>query len=165
LFTNDGDFASALQHAKTKVPKVYVAKVRGLVDDARLERLRESILIEGRATRPAAARVLRHEGDKTWLEFTLEEGKNRQIRRLGEHANSPVMRLARIAQAGITAEGLRPGRWRLLTLEELAKLKKLYGVPARVRNSSASLARSRPGQARGRDARRGTASPARRHKG
>lgn len=133
LFTNDGDFASTLQHAKTGAPKVYVAKVRGVVDEIGLKRLQESIVIDGRATRPATARILRYEGDKSWLEFTLKEGKNRQIRRLGEHADSPVMRLARVEQAGITAEGLRPGKWRLLTVDELAKLKKLYGVPGRVR--------------------------------
>jgi 23S rRNA pseudouridine2605 synthase len=135
LFTNDGDFASTLLHAKTRAPKVYVAKLRGIVDERALARLRESIEIDGRATRPVSARILRHEGDKTWVEFTLLEGRNRQIRRLGEHANSPVLRLARISQAGITAEGLRPGRWRLLSVQELTKLKQAYGVPARVRRS------------------------------
>ena len=140
LFTNDGEFASTLQHAKTRAPKVYVAKVRGPVAEATLARLRASIVIDGRRTRPVGVRVLRHEEDKSWLEFTLEEGKNRQIRRLGEHANSQVLRLARVAQAGITLEGLRPGNWRFLTVDELAKLKKLYGVPRRVR---------RPAPARG----------------
>src|SRR5690606_14215515 len=164
LFTNDGDFASTLQQAKNRAPKVYVAKVRGFVDDVALERVRESIVIEGRATRPAAARVLRREGDKTWLEFTLEEGRNRQIRRLGEHAKSPVMRLARTAQAGITSEGLRPGHWRLLTMEELAKLKKQYGVPARVHRPTAhprpkAGASPRPERTRGRG---GSASSRRR---
>lgn len=154
LFTNDGDFASTLQHAKSGAPKVYVAKVRGVVDEETLLRLRESIVIDGRATRPAEARILRHEGDKTWLEFTLQEGRNRQIRRLGEHAQSPVLRLARIAHAGISAEGLRPGNWRLLTVDELAKLKKQYGVPARVRRQSQSRhdqrrdTKGRPGRRR-----------------
>ena len=133
LFTNDGDFASTLQDAKTGVPKVYVAKVPGVVDDRTLARFQESIVIDGRPTRPAEARVLRHEGDKCWLEFTLKEGKNRQIRRLGEHAHSPILRLVRTEQAGITVEGLRPGDWRYLTVDELTKLKKQYGVPARVR--------------------------------
>jgi len=148
LFTNDGDFASTLLHAKTRAPKVYVAKLAGLLDERGLGRLRESIVIDGRATRPASVRILRHEGDKTWVEFTLLEGRNRQIRRLGEHANSPVLRLARISQAGITAEGLRPGRWRLLSAQELAKLKQTYGVPARVRSPSppkAQRPRKKPG--------------------
>jgi 23S rRNA pseudouridine2605 synthase len=156
LFTNDGEFASTLQHAKTKAPKVYVAKLRGLVGDQALERLRDSIVIDGRQTRPAAARVLRREGDKTWVEFTLEEGRNRQIRRLGDHANSPVLRLARIAHAGITAEGLRPGTWRLLSVDELVKLKKQYGVPKRVRRPHAPA-----GGGRG-AGRKGTERPERR---
>lgn len=133
LFTNDGDFASALQHAKTGAPKVYVAKVHGSVDERVLARFKESIVIDGRPTRPADARILRHEGDKCWLEFSLKEGKNRQIRRLGEHAQSPILRLVRTEQAGITVEGLRPGNWRFLTVDELAKMKKQYGVPKRVR--------------------------------
>src|SRR5688572_7241191 len=133
LFTNDGDFASTLQHAKTGALKVYVAKVHGPVDERVLARFKESIVIDGRPTRPAEARVLRHEGDKCWLEFSLKEGKNRQIRRLGEHAASPILRLVRTEQAGITIEGLRPGNWRFLSVDELTKLKKQYGVPKRVR--------------------------------
>jgi len=133
LFTNDGDFASALGHAKTGAPKLYVAKVHGPVDERVLARLTESIVIDGRPTRPAEARILRHEGDKAWLEFSLKEGKNRQIRRLGEHAQSPILRLVRTEQAGITVEGLRPGQWRFLSVDEQIKLKKQFGVPARVR--------------------------------
>ncbi len=142
LFTNDGEFASRLQHAKTAAPKVYVAKLRGTADERALERLRDSIVIDGRATRPARVRCLRYEGDKTWVELTLTEGRNRQIRRLGDRAKSPVLRLARIAQAGITAEGLRPGQWRFLEVEELVQLKKQYGVPTRVRRQNVGGIRS-----------------------
>jgi 23S rRNA pseudouridine2605 synthase len=134
---------------------VYVAKVHGSVDERVLARFKESIVIDGRPTRPAEARILRHEGDKCWLEFSLTEGKNRQIRRLGEHAESPILRLVRTEQAGITIEGLRPGNWRFLTVDELAKLKKQYGVPKRVRRppnpverkerAASSTRRTKPG--------------------
>jgi 23S rRNA pseudouridine2605 synthase len=134
LCTNDGDFANALAHPRNKAKKVYVAKVQGLVQDEQLLEWRKSIEIDGRATAPAEVRRLRFEGDKTWLELTLREGRNRQVRRLGEATGSLVMRLARISHAGITAEDLRPGQWRHLSLDELVALKREFGVPHRVRS-------------------------------
>jgi 23S rRNA pseudouridine2605 synthase len=133
LCTNDGEFAQALAHPKREVPKVYVAKVKGTVDDDALPKFGERIEIDGRPTQPAQVRRLRYEGDKTWLEITLREGRNRQVRRLGEATGFPVMRLARISHAGITSEDLRPGQWRPLTVDELVDLKKTYGVPKKVR--------------------------------
>jgi 23S rRNA pseudouridine2605 synthase len=133
LCTNDGEFAQALAHPKKAVPKVYIAKVQGVVDDAALERFGERIVIDGRPTQPAQVKVLRLEGDKTWLEITLREGRNRQVRRLGEATGFPVMRLARISHAGVTSEDLRPGQWRPLSLDELVDLKRDYGVPKKVR--------------------------------
>jgi 23S rRNA pseudouridine2605 synthase len=133
LCTNDGDFSNALAHPRNKAKKVYVAKVQGLVQDDQLLDWRKSIEIDGRATAPAEVRRLRFEGDKTWLELTLREGRNRQVRRLGEATGSLVMRLARISHAGVTAEDLRPGQWRHLSLDELALLKQEFGVPHRVR--------------------------------
>jgi 23S rRNA pseudouridine2605 synthase len=134
LCSNDGDFANALAHPRNKAKKVYVAKVQGLVQDDQLLDWRKSIEIDGRATAPAEVRRLRFEGDKTWLELTLREGRNRQVRRLGEATGSLVMRLARISHAGVTAENLRPGQWRHLSLDELVALKREFGVPHRVRN-------------------------------
>ena len=132
LLTNDGDFASALQHPRRQVPKVYVARVTGKVDDAQLGRWQESIVIDGRATQPAQVRRLRSEAGKTWLEVTLVEGRNRQVRRIGEHAGFSEMRLSRTSYAGITCEGLRPGCLRPLTGAELRDLKRRYGVPLKV---------------------------------
>jgi 23S rRNA pseudouridine2605 synthase len=133
LCTNDGEFAAKLAHPRYHVEKDYVAKVRGVLDQASLARFGESIEIDGRKTRPADVTLLRVEGDKSWIGVKLEEGKNRQVRRLGEHAGFLVMRLVRVSQAGVSAEGLRPGEWRYLTLDELAKLQEVYGVPRRVR--------------------------------
>lgn len=133
LMTNDGEFAAVLTHPRHHVPKEYVAKVRGVVDEEGLEELKKSIDIDGVPTRPAEVSILRVEGDKTWLRVVLREGKNRQVRRLGEAAGFPVMRLVRTHHAGISTEGLKPGEWRELRAEELAELKKAYGVPKRVR--------------------------------
>ena len=133
ICTNDGEFAQGLAHPKKHVPKVYVAKVQGAVDDEALEKFSQRIVIDGRPTQPAQVKRLRFEGDKTWLEITLSEGRNRQVRRLGEATGFPVMRLARISHAGVTSEDLRPGQWRPLSLDELIALKRDFGVPKKVR--------------------------------
>ena len=132
LMTNDGEFLAKLQSASQGVKKVYHVKVRGLVDARGLDRWRRSIDIQGRATRPADVKILQVETDKTWLEIAINEGKNRQIRRLGDQAGHPVLRLIRVEYAGLTVNGLRPGHWRFLTKEEMLGLKRRYGVPGRI---------------------------------
>lgn len=132
LMTNDGDFAAGLAHPRKRVEKVYVAKLRGVLDDAAIAELAKPISIDGKVTQPAEVRRLRVEGDKTWVEFTLREGRNRQIHRITEAAGSAVFRLARISFAGLTADGLRPGHWRYLTKDELRTFKAEYGVPKKI---------------------------------
>lgn len=140
LMTNDGDFAAALTHPRHKVPKIYVAKVAGRLDDTALEAWRRSIVVDGKATRPAEVRRLRWDGERTWLEVTLHEGRNRQVHRIGEAAGSTVLRLVRTAHAGVTHEGLRPGEWRYLTVDEMVSLQRKYGVPQRVRPQASGTA-------------------------
>ncbi|AGP37104.1 pseudouridine synthase [Sorangium cellulosum] len=135
LMTNDGDFANGLLHPRGGVPKTYVLKVQGVMSDDDLTPWREGIRLEDGVTLPAEARVLRHEGDKTWLEVTLREGRNQQIRRMGEATGWPVMRLARTTFAGVTSEGLRPGEWRALTVDELLHIREAFGVPKRIRGA------------------------------
>lgn len=129
LATNDGDFADGLLHPRSGVPKTYVIKVKGQMKAKDLKAWSQGILLDDGMTHPAIATFLRHEDDKTWLELTIKEGRNQQIRRMGDATGFPVMRLARTVFAGITSEGLRPGTWRLLTSGELLTLKKAYGVP------------------------------------
>jgi 23S rRNA pseudouridine2605 synthase len=140
LLSNDGDFAMGLLHPKRAVKKIYVAKVQGEVSDVALARFKQSIVIDGKPTKPIDVRILRVENRKTWLELTLEEGKNRQIRRLGEAIGYQVMRLVRTHFAGLTIEGLRPGEYRMLTTSELRDLQKEYGVPRNVHAAAVSFA-------------------------
>lgn len=131
LVTNDGDFAHALMHPRQAVSKTYVVKVRGEMRDRDLEAWRHGVTLEDRKTLPAKVKLLRYERGKTWVELTIVEGRYRQVRRMGEASGFPVMRLARLAFAGVTSAGLRPGEWRFLLPDELAALKKQYGVPRR----------------------------------
>jgi 23S rRNA pseudouridine2605 synthase len=119
LLTNDGDFARELLHPSRGVLKEYVLKLKGAVDAAGLERLRARIDIGGKQTKPARVDRLRADDNNTWLLITLQEGKNRQVRRLAEYAGYRVMRLTRTRFAGLSTEGLRPGDWRQLSAAEL----------------------------------------------
>jgi 23S rRNA pseudouridine2605 synthase len=162
LATNDGDFAEGLLHPKRAVPKMYVVKVNGKMAAEDMDRWRNGVRLEDGMTAPAEAKTLRFVGDKTWFELTIKEGRNQQIRRMGEATGFPVMRLARMSFATITAEGLRPGQWRHMTREELVQLKKTYGVPKSIpsppekvesgrRTRSPQADRGRPGRRPGSD--------------
>lgn len=130
--TNDGEFAEALLHPRRAVPKTYVVKLQGVMQPRDIDRWRGGVRLDDGKTLPAQVKLLRHEADKTWLELTITEGRNLQVRRMGDATGFRVMRLARTSFAGIDAAGLAPGRWRYLTAEELSALKKEYGVPRRI---------------------------------
>ncbi len=129
LMSNDGDFTAKLLHPSGGAKKLYHVKIRGTIDDKGLERWRRSIDVDGKRTRPAEVRILEEVDDKTWLEIGLHEGRNRQIRRMGDEAGHPVLRLIRVEYAGLTVERLRPGQWRYLTKDELLDLRHRFGVP------------------------------------
>jgi 23S rRNA pseudouridine2605 synthase len=150
LLTNDGDLAQALLHPRRSVAKTYVAKVRGIVTDLQLEPWRTGMILPATPsdpderpapTLPADVRVLRTTPPaeateftpatpgSTWLQVTLREGRTRQIHRMAEATGLFVMRLARIAFAGITSDGLRPGQWRNLSDKEVTALRVRYLRP------------------------------------
>ncbi len=166
LATNDGAFANGLLHPRRAVPKTYVVKVQGLMSAEDLDRWREGVELDDGPTLPATARLIRHEEDKTWFEVTITEGRNHQIRRMGDATGFRVMRLARTSFAGITHDGLKPGQLRPLTSEELLALREKYGVPKKVRRTAAAVLPSPargggPGQRRERTFKRGDSSAAR----
>jgi 23S rRNA pseudouridine2605 synthase len=132
LMTNDGDLAQALLHPRKKVPKVYVAKVKGALSLMDLQLLRQGVVLDGgEKTAEAEVFVVREERGNTWLQLTITEGKNRQVHRMGEAIGHRVMRLFRLSFAGISVDGLRVGEHRPLGESELAKLKRDYLAPSK----------------------------------
>jgi len=126
LMTNDGALANALMKAASNVAKTYVVKVAGQPDEAKLDKLRRGISIAekgGRRVRTAPAKIrLIREGDNPWLEVTIIEGRNRQVRKMFEEVGHHVEKIRRV-QYGPLALDVPPGDWRNLTLLEVAKLK------------------------------------------
>ena len=110
LLTNDGDLSQSLLKPKKNVPKTYIAKFKGTLGVKELDQLRNGVeLDDGYTTKKAEVFVVRQEPQSCWVQLTLTEGKNRQIRRMGEaigHKVGPPV--ARIAFADVTAGGASP---------------------------------------------------------
>jgi len=126
LMTNDGELANGLMKASSNVAKVYVVKVAGQPDETKLDKLRRGVSIAekgGRRVRTAPAKIrLIREGDNPWLEVTIIEGRNRQVRKMFEEVGHHVEKIRRV-QYGPLALDVPPGDYRNLTLLEVAKLK------------------------------------------
>jgi len=119
LLTNDGPLAHRLAHPRYGVEKVYEVDVEGKPGSPALRRLREGVELDDGVTAPARARRLAAER----IELTIHEGRNRQVKRMLEAVGHPVLRLHRSAYAGLTLEGLEPGRWRKLEPFEVERLR------------------------------------------
>ena len=113
LLTNDGQLSFALTHPKHQVEKVYLVKIEGKVTEAQLKAWREGVDIGDAVTRPAEVFKTEEDDNFTWLQVTLREGKNRQIRRMAEATGLVVKKLKRLSIAGLTIEGVRVGQYRI----------------------------------------------------
>ncbi len=123
VLTNDGELTNILTKAG-KHPKKYLVKVKGNPTEKQLKRLRQGILADDEKFAPCEIVVRKVKPDSyMWLEVTLYQGKNRQIRRMFDAIFHPVLKLKRIAIGPITDRGLPIGHYRELTAEEVRKLK------------------------------------------
>ena len=124
LLTNDTEFAERITNPEHKVPKTYQVKASTLLSDEQLEQLRKGVELSDGMTAPAEVRRLRDGAKYTFLEMTITEGRNRQVRRMVEAAGSKVLKLVRTAIGPIRIGELPIGKWRELTAEEVRALKR-----------------------------------------
>jgi 23S rRNA pseudouridine2605 synthase len=122
FLTNDGDFAYAILHPSKKIPKTYLVKVRGALENDEVETLRRGIVIEGKMTAPAKVKKLRKTENNSWIEMTIYEGRKRQIRKMLDRIGHPVMRLMRIRINGIEMGKMPPGTCRKITSDEMKRI-------------------------------------------
>jgi pseudouridine synthase len=137
LLTDDGRLANLITHPRHKLPKVYLAQVENLPGAEALARLRTGVEIKGVKTRPAQAELLAAEPalpprpvpiryrksiPTAWLRITLNEGRNRQVRRMTAAVGHPTLRLVRVAVGPVELGALEPGEWRELTALEIGQL-------------------------------------------
>jgi 23S rRNA pseudouridine2605 synthase len=119
VMTNDGEIANLIMHPKYNVTKVYEVKVFGTVTEAILNKLRAGTYLEDGFVKPQSVRVVKQLPTKTWLEFRLNEGRNREIRKLCEAVGLTVDKLKRLAIGGLTIDGIAPGKFRMLSKHQL----------------------------------------------
>jgi pseudouridine synthase len=129
LLTNDGDLTYQLTHPRHQMPKVYRVWVEGSPSAETLQKWRSGVMLQGRTTLPATVKVISCEEQKTLLEVTLKEGRNRQIRKVAEGLGHPVTALHRTKIGSLALETLPRGRYRLLTQKEVNQLKRAAMIP------------------------------------
>jgi len=127
VLTDDGRLQARIADPKHKMPKTYWVQVEGLPDEAALEALRKGVTLSDGPTRSAhVVRIdsppalwerdppirVRQNIPDTWLEITISEGRNRQVRRMTAHVGHPTLRLIRARIGHWHLGGLRPGQWR-----------------------------------------------------
>lgn len=121
LFTNDGEFANRLMHPSHEVKKTYEVRVASFTRDG-LRILQEPMELDGYRIRRPQVRILKEQENKAVLEIVIHEGRNRQVRRMCDHAGMQVNRLKRVAEGKVKLGKLPLGTWRYLTEEEIQAL-------------------------------------------
>lgn len=119
--TNDGELTQKLIHPKYEITKVYEVKVFGVVTEGLLRRLRTGVKDKGDLLVPESVRIIGQLPAKTWLEFRLKEGKNREIRRICEACGLTIDKLRRVAIGGLALDGIKPGDFNIVSRNELLR--------------------------------------------
>lgn len=121
ILTNDGDLANMIMHPKYEVEKVYEVKVFGHVNEGILAKIKRGVMTEDGLMKPKSVRVIEQLPNKTWLEFRLNEGKNREIRKICDAVDLTVDKLRRVAVEGLNIQSLPVGQYMFTTRKELLK--------------------------------------------
>jgi 23S rRNA pseudouridine2605 synthase len=125
LLTNDGDLAHLVTHPKHELPKTYLVKVKGFLEDRHVEMLEQGVFLKDGRTAPARVRKLRKEESNSWVEITIHEGRKRQVRRMIDHTGHSVIKLKRTRIGNLSLGDLPVGVYRHLTLDEVQGLRQM----------------------------------------
>jgi 23S rRNA pseudouridine2605 synthase len=125
LLTNDGDMAFRLMHPRFGVEKTYLVQVAGNPAPADLQRLRKGVWLSEGHVRAQRVKRQKSQGESTWLQIVLNEGKNREIRRMLARLGHKVLRLKRVAIGPVRLGSLKPGKTRRLLASEVVTLKRI----------------------------------------
>ena len=125
LFTDDGDLAFRLTHPKNEVPKTYLVKIEGEVTEIALNKLRSGVELDGKLTNRSKIKIVETDKKYTKLHITVNEGRNRQVRRMFETIGKEVIFLKRIKIGDLSLGSLERGKVRRLSTEEVFYLKNI----------------------------------------
>ncbi len=128
ILTNDGEFAHRMAHPSYEVRKTYQVQAAGVMDNKTIKRLEKGVVLDDGPVKPDQVKLVTRGQDKTLLEISLHEGRNRIVRRMLDAVGHPVDRLARISIGPVRLKTLPVGQTRELTREELGALLDLVGL-------------------------------------
>jgi len=124
LLTNDGKLTNKLIHPKNNIDKVYLAKIKGIINVVDIEKLKKGVKIDNYTTSPCKVKV-RKVDKKTntcLVELTIHEGHNHQVKKMFEEVGYDVVRLTRKSFAGLDVKNLKSGEYRSLSIKEVQRL-------------------------------------------
>lgn len=124
LLTNDGELTNKLIHPSGNVEKTYFTKVDGIVTKEELSKLEKGIVLDGVKTKKAIARIKKidKKNNKSYVELTITEGRNHQVKNMFNYIGHKVLKLKRISYSFLTLDNLSMGEYRRLTIKEIKKL-------------------------------------------
>ena len=124
LLTNDGELSNKLTHPSGHVPKTYSVKAEGIVTMDELRQLEKGIILDGVKTKKARAKIVRTDkkNNKTYIELTITEGRNHQVKNMFDYINHRVLKLKRISYSFLNLSGLSIGEYRTLSIKEVRQL-------------------------------------------
>jgi 23S rRNA pseudouridine2605 synthase len=127
LLTNDGELSNKLSHPSHHVEKTYSVKIDGIVSINDIRKLESGIILDGIKTKKAHAKIIKTDkkNNKTYIELTITEGRNHQVKKMIESINHKVLKLKRISYSFLNLKGLSIGEYRTLTIKEV---KQLYNI-------------------------------------
>jgi pseudouridine synthase len=129
LLTNDTHFAELVTNPDYKIPKTYLVKTSTRLSDDQLEQLRKGVMLKDGPTQPAMVQRVRDSGKYTFLEITIREGRNRQVRRMMEAIGSKVLKLVRTEIGGLRIGDLPIGTYRELSPADVKLLTPVRAKP------------------------------------
>ena len=124
ILTNDGDFANMIMHPKNEIDKIYIAKVKGIVNGEAVHKLEDGVMIDDDFVKASRVKVKKVDikTNHSLVEITIHEGKNHQVKKMFEAVDYLVDKLKRERVAFLTVDGLNSGEYRKLTNKEVSKL-------------------------------------------
>ena len=124
ILTNDGELANLIMHPKSKIDKVYIAKINGLIGKSQLQRLEKGVFIDGKKTSKSKARIKSYDKktDTSIVELTIHEGRNHQVKKMFEALGYDVLKLKRERISFLDVNNLKSGEYRILNPKEVKKL-------------------------------------------
>ena len=124
ILTNDGEFANLIMHPKNEIDKVYLAKVEGIATGSEIKKLENGVAVDGviLASSRAKLKKVNKEKEESFIELTIHEGKNHQVKKMLESVGLPVIKLTRERIAFLTVNKLKSGEYRKLSNKEISQL-------------------------------------------